>query len=60
MSDLISIVILCRNKASYTRLCLASLLRSQGAEYEMIVVDNGSTDDTPQVLAEMGEKCSAG
>lgn len=57
MSDLISIVILCRNKASYTRLCLESLLRSQKAEYEMIVVDNGSTDETPQVLEQIGKKC---
>jgi len=56
MSDLISIIILCRNKAPYTRLCLESLLRSQGARYEIIVVDNGSTDQTPQVLAEIEKK----
>lgn len=49
----VSVVILTLNKRDYTRACLASLLRTQGVEVEAVVVDNGSTDGTPALLAEM-------
>jgi len=42
-----SVVTLTHNKLDYTRLCLPSLLASTGAKWELIVVDNGSTDHTP-------------
>ena len=48
-----SIIILSHNKSAYTRKCLESILRTEGADLEVVVVDNGSTDDTPQLLAEM-------
>ena len=44
---LTSVVTLPHNKLDYTRLCLPSLLASIGAKWELIVVDNGSTDHTP-------------
>lgn len=44
---LTSVVTLTHNKLDYTRLCLPSLLASIGAKWELIVVDNGSTDHTP-------------
>ena len=47
---MISIVILARNKAAYTRACLESVLQTRPADYELIVVDNGSTDATPEAL----------
>jgi GT2 family glycosyltransferase len=59
MSDLTSIVILSRNKAAYTRLCLQSMLQSQGAEFEVIVVDNGSTDGTLEMLEEIAADYAA-
>ncbi|MBN2302308.1 MAG: glycosyltransferase family 2 protein [Lentisphaerae bacterium] len=46
MNTLISVVTLTHNKAAYTKKCLRSLLQSSYAPWELIVVDNGSTDDT--------------
>jgi GT2 family glycosyltransferase len=47
---LFSIIILTHNKLDYTRACVESILRTEGARYELIVVDNGSTDETPAYL----------
>src|SRR5439155_21516592 len=38
---------------TYTRLCLQSVLRHTQPPYEVMLVDNGSTDDTPAYLEEM-------
>ena len=48
-----SIVILTHNKSEYSRKCVESILASVDAGLEVVVVDNGSTDDTPELLAEM-------
>ena len=56
---MVSVVILAHNKAPYTRACLRSVLATQPADFEVIVVDNGSTDETPDVLAEIGRDASA-
>jgi GT2 family glycosyltransferase len=47
---MISLVILSLNKLYYTRRCLESLLHTTGASYEIIVVDNGSTDGSVEYL----------
>lgn len=49
---LVSLVLLHCNKAAYSRACLASLLRGSHHPLQVINVDNGSRDDTPQVLAD--------
>jgi GT2 family glycosyltransferase len=49
-NELASIIILCCNQLEYTRQCLESLLRHTRRPYEVILVDNGSTDDTPAFL----------
>ncbi len=46
-------MILCCNQLDYTRRCLESVFRHTRAPYELIVVDNGSTDDTPAYLEEI-------
>jgi predicted O-linked N-acetylglucosamine transferase (SPINDLY family)/GT2 family glycosyltransferase len=51
--ELASIIVLCCNEAQYTRLCLESVLRHTRAPYELVLVDNGSTDDTPALLEEV-------
>lgn len=50
MNALISVITLTRNKLEYTRRCLVSLLQTAYAPWELIVVDNGSTDGTPAWL----------
>jgi len=47
---LVSIIILAHNKAAYTRACLRSILDAGVRDVEVIVLDNGSTDETPDVL----------
>ena len=51
-----SIIILHHNKAEYSRACLESLLRSSARPLEVVNVDNGSQDATPQVLDDWEEK----
>lgn len=45
-----SVISLTHNKLAYSRRCLGSLLHSTGADWELIVVDNGSSDGTPAWL----------
>jgi GT2 family glycosyltransferase len=47
---LTSIVILTHNELEYTRLCVDSLRLCTTEPYELIFVDNGSTDGTPDYL----------
>jgi glycosyltransferase involved in cell wall biosynthesis len=49
-SPLVSIVILCCNQSAITRLCLESLARHTPEKHQLLLVDNGSTDETPSVL----------
>ncbi len=49
----LSVVMLARNKKAHTRAALESLLESEGVALEVIVVDNGSTDGTPELLREL-------
>ncbi|MFI5454314.1 MAG: glycosyltransferase [Isosphaerales bacterium] len=48
---LASIIVPCFNQRGFTQLCLQSLYRYTRAPWELIVVDNGSTDDTKTYLA---------
>ncbi len=47
---LTSIVIVTHNELPYTRLCLESIRQYTDEPYELILVDNGSSDGTPQFL----------
>jgi GT2 family glycosyltransferase/tetratricopeptide (TPR) repeat protein len=49
--ELASILVLCCNEVEVTRLCLESVLRHTRRPYELILVDNGSRDDTAAYLA---------
>ncbi|HEY3320484.1 MAG TPA: glycosyltransferase family 2 protein [Planctomycetota bacterium] len=55
----ISILILAHNKAAYTRRCLESLPLSTLRPFHVALVDNGSTDDTPDVLDEFEKRAAA-
>jgi glycosyltransferase involved in cell wall biosynthesis/predicted Zn-dependent protease len=51
--ELASIIILCCNQLKYTRECLESVLRYTHNNYELLLIDNGSTDETPAYLDEV-------
>jgi GT2 family glycosyltransferase/Flp pilus assembly protein TadD len=51
--ELASIMILCCNQMDYTRQCLQSVFRHTREPYELILVDNGSTDETPAYLEDI-------
>jgi len=55
----ISILILACNKAAYTQRCLDSLLLSTLRPFEAVIVDNGSTDDTPRLLEQFKARAAS-
>jgi GT2 family glycosyltransferase len=56
----ISILILAHNKSAYTRRCLESLPKSTLRPFEAVLVDNGSTDDTPALFDGWQKRAEAG
>jgi chlorobactene glucosyltransferase len=50
---LISVIIPARNEARNIHRCLQALLTQTYPNYEIIVVDDRSTDETPQILSEL-------
>jgi O-antigen biosynthesis protein len=48
----VSVVVASYNGGKTLRTCLESLLRLNYPDYEIILVDDGSTDDTPKIAAE--------
>lgn len=50
---LISVIIPARNEARNIRWCIQALLNQTYLNYELIIVDDRSSDATPQILAEL-------
>lgn len=51
VGPLMSVVVCTRNGGSTLADCLSSLQRQRRVNYEVIVIDDGSTDDVPQIAA---------
>ncbi|HEU5255992.1 MAG TPA: glycosyltransferase [Vicinamibacterales bacterium] len=51
----ISVVVPTRNRSALLAMTLRSVLRQQDVELEVIVVDEGSTDDTAAMLSRLGD-----
>lgn len=58
MSDVpkVSVIVTARNYASYLPTCIESVLGQTFEDFEIVVVDDGSTDDTQAVLARYGAR----
>jgi GT2 family glycosyltransferase len=54
--QLTSIVMLCFNQLEYTKKCLQSIVKYTSVPYELILVDNGSTDGTVAFLEDYANK----
>ena len=52
----VSVVVPTRNRSALLAMTLRSVLRQQDVDLEVIVVDEASTDDTPNVLAALGDR----
>lgn len=55
IEKLISIIILAHNQLNYTKMCLESIFKYTGLPYELIIVNNGSTDKTPEFLEDLAK-----
>ena len=55
----VSVVIPTHNHAGYIRQAIDSALAQTSAPLEVIVVDDGSTDETPRILADYGGRIRA-
>ena len=56
LPPLISVIIPARNEQRNIRRCIQALLSQTYPNFEIIVVDDRSTDETPQILAELAEE----
>lgn len=55
---LISIIIANYNGKKYLKTCLTSVLKSSTKDFEIIVIDNNSTDESVQIINEFAKKDS--
>lgn len=55
----VSILILAHNKAEYTRRCLNSLPKSSLRPFHVVLVNNGSTDNTAQIFDDFEKRAAA-
>jgi alpha-1,3-rhamnosyltransferase len=56
VNPLVSIVVPSYNHASFIKQCIESIVNQDFTNYELIVIDDGSKDDSPQILAELQKK----
>ncbi len=54
--EMVSVLVPARNEARNIRRCLESLLAQEYPLMEILVLDDNSTDETPQIVAEMARR----
>jgi GT2 family glycosyltransferase len=54
--QLTSIVILAHNQEKLTRACVGSILKQTDVPFELVLVDNGSTDGTPSYFRDLKKR----
>ncbi|MCI5225695.1 MAG: glycosyltransferase family 2 protein, partial [Candidatus Electrothrix sp. AX2] len=55
MNKTVSVLIPVYNEEKYIRRCLDSLLSQTMTDFEIIVIDDGSTDNTVKILTTYGD-----
>lgn len=53
VQGLVSIIIPCFNYGRYLRQCVESLFRQSYTQWECVIIDDGSTDETPAICAQL-------
>ena len=56
-SDFVSVTIVTYNSGRFIRRCLESVLEQRYPDKEIIVIDNGSTDGTTDILEQFEDRC---
>lgn len=56
--DFVSVTIVTYNSGRYIKRCLESVLAQKGPQFEVIVIDNNSTDGTRDILEPYEERCT--
>jgi GT2 family glycosyltransferase len=54
----IAIITINWNRPNLTKLCYEALLASEGVDWHLFIVDNGSTDDSVSLLSNLGHEAS--
>ncbi|MGQ9918984.1 MAG: glycosyltransferase family 2 protein [Bryobacteraceae bacterium] len=57
-NDFVSVTIVTYNSGRYIKRCLESVLAQKGPKFEVIVVDNHSTDGTRDILESYEDRCT--
>jgi len=57
MSEMVSINIATRNRAHLLERCFKSIFNQTYTNYEIVIVDDGSSDNTEHVVKEYADKC---
>jgi GT2 family glycosyltransferase len=55
--DLVSVTLVTYNSGRFIRRCLESVLEQNYPRFEVIVIDNASTDGTADILEQFADKC---
>lgn len=56
--DFVSVTIVTYNSGRYIKRCLESVLAQKGPKFEVIVIDNNSTDGTRDILESYEDRCT--
>jgi GT2 family glycosyltransferase len=56
--DFVSVTIVTYNSGRYIKRCLESVLAQKGPQFEVIVIDNNSTDGTRDILERYEDRCT--
>jgi GT2 family glycosyltransferase len=56
-NDFVSVTIVTFNSGRYIKRCMESVLAQKGPEFEIVVVDNNSTDGTRDILESYEDRC---